>query len=146
MSTVRKLSLRSKTMISSAMEKTKAKTKTLTRHKSVEEKRLFSNTFSLLPHHKTPPLCSKKVLHNPFEKDLSGRLGKSIFSPDVFENVVSPSEVSRIKLNLKLFSQPIFAFVYFQHIFGCSVFIISRIISKQHTYKKKILIHGLYSF
>lgn len=99
MSTVRKLSLRSKTMISSAMEKAKGKPRTLTRHKSVEEKRLFSNTFSLLPHHKTPPSCSEKVLHNPFKIDLPGRLGKSMFSPNVFENVVSPSEVSRTNLS-----------------------------------------------
>lgn len=64
----------------------------------MEEKRLFSNTFSLMPQHKTPPLTEKSsVVHNPFEKNLHKRLGKTVFSPDVFSNVVSPSEVSVVK-------------------------------------------------
>lgn len=92
MKNIRKLSLRSRTMISSAMEKSKDM---LPRHKSLEEKRLISNTFSLLPNPKTPPPSSvaETTVHNPFEADLSERLGKAIFSPDVFDNVLSPSEV-----------------------------------------------------
>ncbi|XP_046667935.1 uncharacterized protein LOC124359316 isoform X2 [Homalodisca vitripennis] len=91
----RKLSLRSKTMICSAIEKTKDKPSNIfTRHKSVEERSLFSNTFSLMPQLRTPPQCTEKVLHNPFEKGLTERLGKSVFSPNVFENVMSPSEDS----------------------------------------------------
>uniref|UniRef100_A0A1B6ELS3 Protein aurora borealis n=1 Tax=Cuerna arida TaxID=1464854 RepID=A0A1B6ELS3_9HEMI len=92
--TQRKLSLRSKTIICSAIEKSKDKpSNIITRHKSVEERSLFSNTFSLMPQLRTPPQ-SEKVLHNPFEKDLTERLGKSVFSPNVFENVMSPSEDS----------------------------------------------------
>ncbi|XP_054275186.1 uncharacterized protein LOC128994565 isoform X2 [Macrosteles quadrilineatus] len=94
---VRKLSLRSKTIICSALEKSKdivLPRKILSRHKSMEEKRTFSNTFSLIPQHKTPPPVTGRVLYNPFEVDLPNRLSKTIFSPDVFDNVVSPSQDS----------------------------------------------------
>uniref|UniRef100_A0A1B6LXT4 Protein aurora borealis n=1 Tax=Graphocephala atropunctata TaxID=36148 RepID=A0A1B6LXT4_9HEMI len=93
---IRKLSLRSKTMICSAIEKSTDKRNNIfIRHKSVEERSLFSNTFSLIPQSRTtPPQCAGKVFHNPFEKDLTERLGKSLFSPNVFDNVMSPSEDS----------------------------------------------------
>lgn len=82
-------------MITSAIERSKDM---FPRYKSLEEKRKISNTFSLLPRPNTPPMCSEQVIHNPFEVDLSERLGKSIFSPNVFENVLSPSEVRIVLL------------------------------------------------
>ncbi|XP_022192752.2 uncharacterized protein LOC111050709 [Nilaparvata lugens] len=63
-------------------------------------KMYFSNTFSCMPSHKTPPPSSVRNTRpfNPFNQNLKERLENATFSPTVFERVLSPREVSKTEL------------------------------------------------